>query len=158
MAWGAAWEVWVPGALAFAGLLGPSLLARGRASRSLARGVALAALVALLVVLVVEAWGARRASVVFDLVLAAALVAIGAVGTHRAWAWSLVVLAALASARGIALVPMAMAVRAFLGVGIFGACAWLGAALLALVLAVIRLRASRRSIPAGRSRAGFRRS
>lgn len=154
----AAWELWAPAAVAFGGTLGPALLATGRATRTTARAFVLGALATLMALLLVEVFSSRVATVVLDLALAAALVALAAVGTKREWAWTLVGLAAIAAARGVALVPMGLAVPAFLGPALLGAGAWLGASLLALSLAVVRVRASRRSTPPDTSLGGSRRS
>lgn len=158
--------LWLPAALAFAGVLGPALLAGGRLSRRAAQRIALASLVALavyatLVVLLPLGPGETQESrwyPALDAVLAGALVALAALGVGRAWivpAWTVAVLA-VARAAGVA-VSLASTQQLTMG-ALTGLLLWVAAALLAVVLGLIRWRAARPASPGGTTRAGSRRS
>ncbi|HET6405186.1 MAG TPA: hypothetical protein VFH78_11100 [Candidatus Thermoplasmatota archaeon] len=136
----AAWELWAPGALAFAGVLGPSLLASRRVSLRTARALALAALAGALVLLLVAVFTAQARMLLFDLSLAGALVALAALGVRRAFAWALLVAAALASAKALAQARLAFLDPSVLGAALAGASGWAAAALLAISLCALRLR------------------
>lgn len=145
--WLATWALWVPPLLAFAGALAPSLLAQGRTGLRAARSLAIAALGGILVLVLVAVFTQPDPRfAVIDLLLAGGLVSLAALGVRAIFAWALVVFAALAAAKGIGLAAMGFSVTTFLAPALTGGLAWLAAALLALALAVMRLRrAPRRS-------------
>lgn len=152
------WGLWAPPVLAFLGALAPSLLAARKVSIGTARILSGAALVAVLALLLVAYFTARGVGAALDLALAGVLVALAALGVRRPFAWALVLVAALAAAKGLGQLVMAIAVPIFLGPGLAGALLWVATALLALSLAIIRLKAPPRSTPGGTTRAGSRRS
>lgn len=145
MVWLEAWGLWAPAFLAFAGALAPSLLAQMKLGVKAARGIALAALGALLLLTLVAFFTKEDATLtVLDLLLAAALVALAALGVRVAFAWALVVVAALAVAKGVGVIAMGFDVPALLGPALAGGMAWAAAALLGLALAVLRISRSTR--------------
>lgn len=143
--WLEGWSTWLPATLAFVGVLGPALLAGGRVGLRSARAVALASLAALVAAMVVAVYQRAGTAALLDLALAGALVALSTLGVRRSFAWGLVAATAIAAARGIALARAGFGTPALLAPSLAGALAWLAAALLALALASVRLKASRRS-------------
>ena len=152
------WGLWAPSALAFLGVLAPSLLAARKVGVGPARVISAATLVALLALVLFAVFSDASVPALLDLLLAGVLVALAGLGVRRVFAWALVLVAALAAAKGLAQLAMAVTVPVFLGPGIAGALLWGAAALLALSLAIIRLRASPRSTRGGTTRVGSRRS
>lgn len=139
---------WLPAALAFAGTLAPALLASGRLTRGRAQAVVLTALVSLaafgaLVVL----WplgdgeaGEARLYPALDAALGVALVALAALGVRRPYVVALWSASALVLARAGGLVASALAADMLTTAVLTGALFWLGAAMLAAALGVVRWR------------------
>lgn len=147
-----AWLPWLAAAFAFAGALGPALLARGRVGRATARGLVMLALAglgthAVLVALVPLGPGEDASSVAFaamDVVLSGALVALAALGVRRAWAVATLLVAAVVLARAIGAAASSLATGERVGETLLGAFLWGGAALLAAALAARRFTRSAR--------------
>ena len=152
-----AWDPWLPAAASFGGVLGPSLLARGRLPAASARAFVMGTLGALVVFALLaffvpvgpgEASEARLYSVV-DAVLGGALVALAALGIRPLLAvatWgvaALVLVRAVGSVRG----SLATAYAPWIAEALVAAMFWLAAALLASALALVRfIRRGPRSI------------